>query len=476
MASIRKVVCPKCKAELKLDREKITSADSKFRCPSCASILRPRKPGLPKEMLFAFQASSSQPDSKAGVNRNKPDTDTLELAKRLDTEIGLGDVHAEKPEIAGSETDKEITAVHPLPPEEEDGPLIPADKLVDSTPSGETLLEEFTLKQLREFEEGEPEPGDVEWTRFSDNRGKQFAASKIDINELPPSFSFLKETLLKLRQAEELNFKGENRISKNLYEQAIPDLTRALELNPNYIDALINRGSALARLGRFNDALKDFNHALQFEKYDPGIYNRRGEIFLQNNMYDQAIKDFTSALILDPTYGFAYLNRGKAYSGKGMHEEAMADFKEAIRSDSEDSSACLFGQAIPRAYNDNEETPDKQKAAEFIAKGRSDLKNEKYEDAAANFTRAINLSSEDAEIFAYRGNAYVKLLQPDKAMADLKQAVELDPLNPILYFWRAQAWKAKNDLSNMAEDLKLSCELGYEPACQAYSKLTPLKK
>ena len=483
MAAKRKVICPKCKAKLILDPDKITSAAVTFGCPGCASVLRFKKQGLPKE-IFSFPASD-QPLTKAGINKGVPGTETLDLARRLDMEMGFaGDDQPGKAQKAGREAEpgrsEEVTEDFPItrthPPGEEDGPLIPEDKLVAPAPPGETLLEEFTRDKLREFEEGEPEAGDTEWTRFADNRGKKLAASKIDMNKLPPSFTFLKETLIKLRQAEELNLKGETRSSKNLYNQAVKDFSRALEINPNYVDALINRGSALARLGRFNNALMDFNHALKFEKYDAEIYNRRGEIYLQNNMHDQAIKDFTSALVLDPMYSYAYLNRGRAYSGKGMPEEAMRDFKEAIRSDLESTPANLADHVSPGGYNAEEESANMQKAAAFNEQGLADLKNEKYEEAVKNFTRAVSLSSGDAEGYANRGQAYIKLFQPDKAMADLNQAVRLAPLNPTLYFWRAQAWKAKDDPSSMAEDLKLSCELGYEPACLAYSKIRPPKK
>ena len=483
MAAKRKIICPKCQAKLKLDPAKITSATVTCRCPGCASVLRLRKRGLPKD-IFSLPASDRLL-TNAEFNKGVPGAETLDLARKLHMEMGFagddqpGEAQSIGPEAgpgSSQEVKEEIPITRTHPPGQEDGPLIPEDKLVDPVPPGETLLEEFGRDKLREFEEGEPEAGDTEWTRFADNRGKKLAASKIDMNELPPSFAFLKETLIKLRQAEKLNLKGETRSSRNLFNQAVEDFSRALEISPNYVDALINRGRALARLGKFNDALIDFNHALKFEKYDPEIYNRRGEIYLQNNMYDQSIKDFTAALVLDPMYSYAYLNRGRAYSGKGMPEEAMRDFKEAIRSDLESTPANLAGQAAPGCYNDEEEAANRQKAAAFNEQGLADLKNGNYEEAVENFTRAVSLSAGDAEGYANRGQAYIKLFQPDKAMADLNQAVRLAPLNPTLYFWRAQAWKAKDDLPSMAEDLKLSCELGYEPACLAYSKIRPPKK
>jgi tetratricopeptide (TPR) repeat protein len=219
-----------------------------------------------------------------------------------------------------------------------------------------------------------------------------------------------------------------------------------------------------------NDALTDFTHALEFEKNDSEIYNKRGEIYLQDSIYDKAIKDFTSALILNPMFGAAYLNRGRAYSEKGMSDEAMMDYNQAIRTDFEHSSYGLAAQASPIVFFDEENTGNEEETAKFNQQGLAALKNEKYEEAVENFTQAIHLSSNDADSYIKRGVAYIKLLQPDKAIADFSKAVLFEPLKASLYYWRAQAWKAKNDAFNMSEDFKRACELGYDPACIEYRK------
>ena len=361
----------------------------------------------------------------------------------------------------------------PEPPAgEEQGPLIPEEQLVKpGEPSdGEPLLEELSREQLKEFEEGEAGAGDAEWTRYADKKtGPELPKSKIDMNELPKDAVGLKETLTDLRQAEAYNIQGEDNVSKNLHNNAIKDFTRALEINPNYVDALINRGSAYSQLGRFNDALIDFNHALKFEKKDSELYNKRGEIYLQNNMFDQAIKDFTAAIVLNPMFSDAYLNRGRAYSEKGMPDEAMNDFNHAIKADS-DHAFGFIDRAAPGLSIGEDQPDSKIEADDYIKKGLADLENEKYKEAADNFTHAINLFATEPDGYINRGRALIKLNKPDEAMADF------DPLNASLYYWRAQAWKEKGDDFNMKEDLKLSCEMGYEPACLEYKKLKPADK
>ena len=401
-------------------------------------------------------------------------SEEAEPAVKLETEAEVAP--AFEPEIS-AKVEEEVPVVREPLPDEEEGPLIPKDELVAPKPPGESLLEEFDREKLKEFEEGEAEAGDSEWTRFADKKGMELPDSKIDMNELPASAHGLKETLSDLRQAEGYNLQGENQINKNLFNHAIKDFSKALAINPNYVDALINRGSAYTQLGRFNDALMDFNHALKFEKKDAELYNKRGEVYIQNNMHDQAIKDFTAAVVLNPLFSDAYLNRGRAYSEKGMPEEAMNDFNQAIKADS-DHSFGFVDRAAPSIHKDEDEesSDNKEKALQFLQLGLADLKSDKFTEAVENFTQAINLSSSNAEGYINRGRAYIKLGKPDEAMADFNQGVIFDPLNAPLYYWRAQAWKVKDDQFNMTEDLKLSCEMGYEPACFEYRKLKSKSK
>ena len=359
---------------------------------------------------------------------------------------------------------------------EEEAPLIPEDKLVAPKPQKESLLEEVDHEKLRVLEEGEAGEEDAEWTRFADKKGSKLAASKIDMNDLPAGAVGLKETLSDLQRAETYNLQGETNLSKNFYNNAIKDFSRALEINPDYVDALINRGSAYAELGRFNDALMDFNHALKFEKRDAELFNKRGEIYLQNKMYNEAIKDFASALILNPMFSDAYLNRGRAYSEKGMPEEAMKDFKQAVKADA-DQSFTYIDRAAPDVHIvENRSSSNLNEAAKFNQLGTSAIENEKFQDAVDNFTKAINLASSEAEGYINRGRAFLKLDKPDDALADFNEAVLFDPLNASLYYWRAQAWRAKDEHFSMMEDIKLSCEMGHEPACLEYSELKSIKK
>ena len=148
----------------------------------------------------------------------------------------------------------------------------------------------------------------------------------------------------------------------------------------------------------------------------------------------------------------------------------MNDFKQAVKADS-DQSFSFVSPTSPELLINEDESNNLEEAAKFNRLGSGDMQKEKYQDAVENFTQSINLAANEAEGYFNRGRAFLMLDQPDEALADFNEAVLFDPLNAALYYWRAQAWRAKDNQGNMREDLKLSCEMGHDPACLEYREL-----
>lgn len=437
MTAKKKIFCPYCRAKLHYDPNRIGSGKATIKCPGCNKALRINRSGL------------------------------LEGAEEP---VAIATADAENAVKISSE--KKSTAAPESPPAPGDGPLIPEDRLSHPAPSRESLLEDYRHEAFQEFEEGEAEDGDTEWTHFADSQGAPVdEEGSINLDDFPASVSGLHETMADLRRAESLNLEGKTLFRKNRFVESVEKFSQAIEILPEYVDALVNRGAAYAELGRANDALQDFNRALRFERQNPEIYNRRGEIYLQNNVPDQAIRDFTAALILSPLDSTAYINRGRAYSEKGMNVEAQEDFDQALRNDFNESPLNLSCQAFEDIYPDTAVDGIREELLELRQRGEEDLEKGAFEKAVAALSRAISLSPTDAASYCSRGRAYTELNQFHKALDDFNQGLRIDVLSATLYYWRAQIWRAKGDRESMVRDLKLSCELGHEPACLAWEEL-----
>jgi lipoprotein NlpI len=118
--------------------------------------------------------------------------------------------------------------------------------------------------------------------------------------------------------------------SKRQYDEAISDYTKALEINPRYIEAYNNRGLACASKGQYDNAISDYNEALKINPRYIEAYNNRGNAYLSKGQYDNAISDYNKILKIDSRYAVAYYNRGVAYTAKGQYDQAISDFSKAL--------------------------------------------------------------------------------------------------------------------------------------------------
>jgi tetratricopeptide (TPR) repeat protein len=79
----------------------------------------------------------------------------------------------------------------------------------------------------------------------------------------------------------------------------------------------------------------------QHESKDARFYNNRGAAYGDKGQYDQAIKDFDQAIEINPRYIKAYNNRGIVYRLRGQYDRAISDFNKAMEMNPLD----------PEAYN-----------------------------------------------------------------------------------------------------------------------------
>jgi tetratricopeptide (TPR) repeat protein len=70
--------------------------------------------------------------------------------------------------------------------------------------------------------------------------------------------------------------------------------------------------------------------AIELEPDFAEAYLNRGGLYFAKRLSGQAIADFTEAIELKPDFAVAYCNRGVAFGGKGLYEQAIADSTKAI--------------------------------------------------------------------------------------------------------------------------------------------------
>ena len=77
-------------------------------------------------------------------------------------------------------------------------------------------------------------------------------------------------------------------------------------------------------------AMENYNHALQLKPDYAEALNGRGEIYLNVSEYADAEREFSAAITANPKYYEAYVNRGRLYRTVGEYSRAIADWTKAL--------------------------------------------------------------------------------------------------------------------------------------------------
>ena len=112
-------------------------------------------------------------------------------------------------------------------------------------------------------------------------------------------------------------------------EEAIAEFSKAIKLNPNYINAYINRGTAFCRNGRYYDAIVDFDHVMQKEPNNArALANLAAQYHLQQ--YGAALIHTRRALELDSKLTYARFNLGLIYATEENWDAAQREYARAL--------------------------------------------------------------------------------------------------------------------------------------------------
>jgi tetratricopeptide (TPR) repeat protein len=136
-------------------------------------------------------------------------------------------------------------------------------------------------------------------------------------------------------------------------EQPEDTLTRLLDASPAAITAHCEEGVRLASLGRPEEAIRCYNHALFLNpKHTASLINRAASL-IRLNRNEEAIADCDTALSLDSKYAQAWHNKGIALLNTRRADDAVSCFQMSTELDPSlpNSWSSLGAHAYARAMD-----------------------------------------------------------------------------------------------------------------------------
>lgn len=119
-------------------------------------------------------------------------------------------------------------------------------------------------------------------------------------------------------------------LQKKAYKDAEEDLAKLLTIAPGYTRAYLMRGEAAMKQNDTIRALRDFDKAVEMDKYDPDARLSRAIVMLQQGKYAEAESDLNHAIHLNTKNVASYINRALARFHQNNLRGAMSDYDIAL--------------------------------------------------------------------------------------------------------------------------------------------------
>ncbi len=130
------------------------------------------------------------------------------------------------------------------------------------------------------------------------------------------------------------------------YHEAIFDFDRAIKHDSHYSSAYLERGRIYQKLGDYRQAIENYNVVVKRNPRDAMAYCERSSAYIGLEFFPLAIMDCDKAIELDPKYARAYVDRGKSYERLGNPAKGIENFKIAAGLGSQEAQDWLKAKGI----------------------------------------------------------------------------------------------------------------------------------
>ncbi len=189
-----------------------------------------------------------------------------------------------------------------------------------------------------------------------------------------------------------------------MYEKAIADYDKALQIRPGYAEAFNNRAMVWDLTGEYDKAIADYTEAIKADPSDAEYFNGRGVTWDNKGEYDKAMGDYRAAINLNPLYVDAHNNMGVTWQNMKEYYKALDCYGKAI--------------AINPSY-----------ALPYLNRGSTyDLLNEP-EKMSDDYKRALEVNPGDSRAYEHIGSMLTRKGKHEQALPYFELAFKYSPFS-----------------------------------------------
>lgn len=224
--------------------------------------------------------------------------------------------------------------------------------------------------------------------------------------------------------------------SKKNYEEAIDNFDKALEIDKKFLPTLGLKGETLMKMKKWNEAIQTFDKALEIDPKNVQIIYQKGNSLRALGKYTEAIQNFEKVIEYEPNNLKAWGNRGFTLEALGKYEEAIQSFDKAVEIDPKNTiNLLLKGRTLIKLERLDEAIVVFDKALDINPKyvdawgnrGAALDQLKRYSDAIQSYDKALEIDPNNAKTWYNRGLTIVKMGKFDVAIQNINKAIQIDP-------------------------------------------------
>ena len=282
------------------------------------------------------------------------------------------------------------------------------------------------------------------------------------------------DTLLEVRAAA-----GHAYLATGKTNEAIAELTRALEIAPNSDEAYRRLASAYLAAGRPNEAIQMHLKAIEKNPYYWLNHNALGGTYYRLGAYDKAVEEFKRVIEIEPDNVNGYNDLGAMYLQTARYQEAADAFQRALKLvPTADTWSNLgiayawqgkFQEALPAYLKAVEMTPSSDAwlsnlADDYRWLGDKQKATETYDKAIQLAYKALTVNPNASTTRCNLGTYYAKKGDTAQGLKFIGAALEKDPTNPSFLYNTAVAQALAGHKDEALQSLRKAFKAGYPAA------------
>ncbi|WP_017656088.1 serine/threonine-protein kinase [Fortiea contorta] len=242
---------------------------------------------------------------------------------------------------------------------------------------------------------------------------------------------------------------GRQFLNENKFNEALTEFEKAIKIQQNNYRAWVGKGDALLSFSKYNEALSAYDQAATIQpKYIPAI-NGRGIALASLEKYEEAIVVYDRALNIDEKNDFTWYLRGQSLHALKKYKEATQSFDKALEIDNQYQDAWIskgYSLFLSGKHDEGIEAVGKAIAINdsyvnaWLAQGDLLSVKGRHEGSLAAYEKVITLDAKNADAWRGKSSALVKLRRLDEAIKAADEAIKISPNIPLV---QANSWTAK---------------------------------